>query len=108
LALEAPLLRTRRPPAARRQSAAAGGKTAKLLIVFASAAYEPQALLDGIAEVTGGAPLIGCTTAGEIAATGPTDHGVVVVALGGEGFSARSASAVAVTGQLASRLGEGR
>jgi len=81
-------------------AAAAGGKTAKLLIVFASAAYEPQALLDGIAEVTGGAPLIGCTTAGEIAATGPTDHGVVVVALGGEGFSARSASAVAVTGQL--------
>lgn len=32
--------------------------------------------------------MIGCTTAGEIASSGPTDAGVVVAALGGDGFSA--------------------
>src|SRR6476469_9366854 len=80
--------------------AATGGKTAKLLIAFASHGHAPQALLDAIAEVTHNAPLIGCTTAGEIAASGPTDNGVVIVALGGSGFNVRSASAVAGEGQL--------
>ena len=80
--------------------AATGGKTAKLLIAFASHGHAPQALLDAIAEVTHNAPLIGCTTAGEIAASGPTDNGVVIVALGGSGFNVRSASAVAAEGQL--------
>jgi hypothetical protein len=81
-------------------TAAMGGTDPKLVIVFASDAYTPQSLLDGIAHVTGDAPLIGCSTAGEIAASGPSDRGVVVIALGGDGFSARSASAVATEGKL--------
>jgi hypothetical protein len=80
--------------------AATGGKTAKLLIVFASHGHAPQALIDSIADATGDAPLIGCTTAGEIAATGPSDNGVVIVALGGDGFVVRSAGAEAVDGKL--------
>jgi hypothetical protein len=80
--------------------AATDGKEAKLVIVFSSHSYAPRSLLDGIAQVTGDAPLIGCSTAGEIAASGPSDHGVVVIALGGDGFSARSASAVATEGKL--------
>ena len=81
--------------------AAVGGATdPKLVIVFASHRYAPQSLLDGIGQVTGDAPLIGCSTAGEIAASGPTDHGVVVIALGGRGFSARSASAITTEGKL--------
>ena len=80
--------------------AATDGKTPKLVIVFASHGHAPQALLDAIADATGDAPLIGCTTAGEIATTGPRDNGVVVVALGGDGFTVRSASAVAAEGQL--------
>jgi hypothetical protein len=38
-------------------------------------------------------PLIGCSTAGEITGEGPADAGVVVMALGGEGFAAVTASA---------------
>ena len=90
------------PSAAGRSAAeaATGGEKPKLVIVFTSDAYSPGQLLDGVAEITGDAPLIGCSTAGEIAASGPGDHGVVVVALGGDGFTARSASAVAVEGRL--------
>jgi hypothetical protein len=80
--------------------AATGGRTPKLLIVFASHGHAPQALLDSIADATNNAPLIGCTTAGEIAVSGPSDSGVVIVALGGDGFNVRSASAVAAEGQL--------
>jgi hypothetical protein len=70
--------------------AAAGAITdqsAKLLIAFCSDRYEIQSLVDGINARSGGAPLIGCSTAGEIATAGPGDAGVVVVALGGDGFS---------------------
>ncbi|MDX6643490.1 MAG: hypothetical protein QOD76_1452 [Solirubrobacteraceae bacterium] len=59
----------------------------KLLLVFASEKHDLPALLAGINERSGGAPLIGCSTAGEIATDGPGDAGVVVVALGGEGIS---------------------
>lgn len=60
---------------------------AKLLIVFCSDAYDLVELLAGIGESAAGVPLIGCSTAGEIATGGPGDHGVVVTALGGSGFS---------------------
>ncbi len=45
-------------------------------------------------------PLIGCSTAGEIASDGPGDEGVVVVALGGPGFVARTAVARGVAVRL--------
>ena len=60
---------------------------AKLLIVFATDAYDLPALLAGINERSGGVPLIGSTTAGEIASSGPRDTSVVVTAIGGDGFS---------------------
>ena len=59
----------------------------KLALVFASDAYDIRAVLEGIRGRTGDTPLIGCSTAGEIATTGPGNASVVVVALGGPGFS---------------------
>lgn len=70
---------------------AAGGalerSDAKLLIVFSTDSYDLPALLTGINERSGGVPLIGSSTAGEIATPGPMDKSVVVTAIGGEGFS---------------------
>jgi hypothetical protein len=66
---------------------------AKLLIVFCSDAHDLRELLAGINERSHGTPLIGCSTAGEIATSGPHDSSVVVIALGGEGFVARTAFA---------------
>jgi hypothetical protein len=62
----------------------------KLLIVFCSAAHNLRRLLRQIRERAGQVPLIGCTTAGQIATAGPSDDGVVVTALGGEGFAVRT------------------
>ena len=65
---------------------AAAPGTPKLAVVFASCEYELEQLLAGIREVLGDAPLIGCSTAGEIATTGPGDASVVVAAMGGDGL----------------------
>jgi hypothetical protein len=73
--------------------AAVRGDDVKLLVVFASQSHDLAALLAGIREVGGDAPLIGCSTAGEIAGDGPGDAGVVVTALGGPGFSVATAAA---------------
>jgi hypothetical protein len=72
----------------------------KLLVVFASQAHDLAALLAGIREVCPDAPLIGCSTAGEIAGDGPADSGVVVTALGGEGFSVATAVASGASADL--------
>src|SRR3954449_7039257 len=63
------------------------GDDAKLLVVFCSQSHDLQALVDTLGERSGGVPLIGCSTAGEYAASGPGEAGVVVTALGGPGFS---------------------
>lgn len=76
------------------------GDGAKLLVVFVSQSYDLPELLTGIREAAPGVPLIGCSTAGEIAADGPGDAGVVVTALGGEGFSVATAAATGVSGDL--------
>jgi hypothetical protein len=68
-------------------------RDAKLLIVFCSDSFDLQTLLDGIESVAPGVPLVGCSTAGEIATGGPGDASVVVVALGGEGFSVATEAA---------------
>jgi hypothetical protein len=74
-------------------AAALQGDEAQLLVVFCSHTHDLDALLDAINRRSGGVPLIGCSTAGEISTGGPGDAGVVVTALGGPGFSARTASA---------------
>jgi hypothetical protein len=68
-------------------SGALRGTDARLLIVFASPAQDLAAMLNGVRSVAPGVPVIGCSTAGEIATDGPGDSGVVVTALGGSGFS---------------------
>jgi hypothetical protein len=74
-------------------TAALQGEDGKLVIVFASPSHDLVALLRGVRGHTGSVPLIGCSTAGEIAADGPGDAGVVVAALGGPGFVVRTAMA---------------
>jgi hypothetical protein len=66
---------------------------AKLLVVFCSELHDLPDLLQEIRAEAGDVPLIGCTTAGEIATTGPSDASVVVVALGGDGFAVETAFA---------------
>jgi hypothetical protein len=90
---------------ARAAGAAAADKAlrhadAKLLIVFCSDSYDLDALLEGINQRSGGAPLIGCSSAGQIARDGHGDASVVVTALGGAGFSVSTASASAASERL--------
>ena len=77
-----------------------GRGDAKLLIVFCSAAYDLDQLLAGIASEAPGTPLIGCSTAGEIATAGPSDASVVIVAIGGPGFSVATGAGTDSTGSL--------
>ena len=79
---------------------AIGDRDAKLVIAFCAISYDLEALLCAINDRCGGAPLIGCTTAGEIAADGPSDGGVVVTALGGDGFAVRTAAATGASERL--------
>ena len=75
-------------------TAAAGGRRdVALLVVFFSSAHDPHALLGGVREAAPRVPLIGCSTSGEIAADGPGDAGVVVMAFGGPGFTVRTCAA---------------
>ena len=89
-----------RDAGAQAADAAVAGGDPKLLIVFCSDRYAHDELLGAITERALGAPVIGCSTAGEIATGGPQDASVVVVALGGEGFSI----ATAVAGDAAADL----
>jgi hypothetical protein len=73
---------------------------AQLLIVFCSDRYDLNELLDAIHERSGDVPLIGCSTAGEIATDGPGDASVVITALGGEGFTATTSAAAPVSTRL--------
>jgi hypothetical protein len=73
---------------------------AKLLVVFCSHAQDLEAVVRAIRVRSGGVPLIGCTTAGEIAATGPRQARVVVSALGGDGFAIETAVATEASADL--------
>jgi hypothetical protein len=90
---------------ARKAGVAAAGQALerddpKLVVVFCSDRYDLPQLLRGVNETSGGVPLIGCSTAGEIATAGPRDASVVVMVFGGEGFSATTAAASAASGRL--------
>src|SRR3954454_10323708 len=77
-----------------------GRTDAKLLVVFCSEAYDLPELLRGIRSEGGATPLIGCSTAGEIATPGPTDASLVVVSLGGDCFSVASGIGTDPSGNL--------
>jgi hypothetical protein len=72
---------------------ALGRPDPKLLVVFCSDSYDLDELLRGVNEASGGLPLVGCSTAGEISGSGPGDAGIVVTAIGGEGFSVATGAA---------------
>jgi len=72
----------------------------KLLIVFCSPSHDLPALLRGIRTRAGEVPLIGCTTAGEIATAGPSEASVVVAAVGGDGFAVQTAVATEASRDL--------
>jgi hypothetical protein len=80
-------------PGARAAERALLRPDAKLLIVFCSESHDLTAVVRQIRERSGSVPLIGCSTSGEIATGGPGEAGVVVTALGGDGFSAATAAA---------------
>jgi hypothetical protein len=72
-------------------AAAVAERDASLLMVFASLSYDLPALLAAVRAAAGDGPIIvGGTTLGEISAAGPTSGGLVVVALGGPGFTIRA------------------
>jgi hypothetical protein len=73
---------------------------AKLLIVFSSVSADLPALIGQVRSRSGGVPLIGCTTAGEIAPKGPRDGSIVVTALGGDGFAVGTAAAAGASDDL--------
>jgi hypothetical protein len=66
---------------------------AKLLLAFCSAAQNLPAVVEEIRGRAGDVPLIGCSTAGEIATGGPSEASIVVAAFGGAGFSVATAVA---------------
>jgi hypothetical protein len=79
-------------------AAVEGRSDVRLLVVFASAAHDLEALLGGIDP--GDVPLVGCSTAGEIGSSGPSDAGVVIMALGGDGFAVSTAAATGASARL--------
>lgn len=73
---------------------------ARLTLMFASVSYDLPSLLAEVRHITGDVPLVGATTAGEIGPAGVTHHGVVVVALGGPGFSVGTRAVASISGRL--------
>jgi hypothetical protein len=77
------------------RAALSGRADASLLIVFASGRYDLRPLAAEISDVAAGIPVVGCSSAGELDASGAGRDSVVVLALGGDGltFSATAVSA---------------
>jgi hypothetical protein len=72
----------------------------KLLMVYCLATQDPAGVLAGIRSVAPNVPLIGCSTTAVITPDDPRETpGVVVVGLGGRGFSVATRVAVDVTGR---------
>ncbi len=72
---------------------ALAGAQPKLLIVFSSHVYDLPRLLAGVGKEARDTPVIGCSTAAEIAPAGPATASVVVAAFGGSGFSVSTVAA---------------
>ena len=91
--------RDSRTAAATAARAAIVNPDTKLVLVFAAITHDPAAVLEGIREVAGDVPVLGCTTHGEIGPGGPRDGSVTVAAIGGTGFTVTSAVAQQVSGR---------
>lgn len=62
-----------------------GDSSPDLVFVFSSIRYEHKKLLKGVRDVIKDAPLVGCTTGGEICSEGPQKGSVVLTALKSKG-----------------------
>ncbi len=82
-----------REAGARAARQALRGPDPALFVVFCSALLDPAEVLAGVHEVAGDAPLIGCSGEAVITPDGATQAGVAVIALGGPGFTVRTAYA---------------
>lgn len=71
--------------------AALGAEPHELVLFFCSPRYDLPALARTLTAEFGDAHLVGCTSAGEIGPGGYHEASLTAVALGGEGFTARSA-----------------
>lgn len=71
-----------------------------LLLVFCSPEHRLTELIAEVRAESGDAPLVGSTTAGEITSSGPSEGGVVVMALGGKGFSVATGAATGIGSRL--------
>ena len=81
--------------------AAFEGREPVLALVFCSVGYHVPAMLDEIRSRVGPATVIvGCTTSGQMTTGEASGDGVAVVALGGEGFAARTRVSRDVTARL--------
>lgn len=87
----------RKPRLAGQEAASAAlagleGKAPTLVLVFATAGYDQAALLQGVRDRTGEAPLAGCSGSGVITQEGSDEsgHAVAVLILSGEGVHARA------------------
>jgi hypothetical protein len=89
-----------REPGLRAADEALAHDDAKLLIVFCSVLHDVPDLVHQIHRRSGGVPLVGCTTAGEIATSAPAEASVVVAALGGDGFTIQTAVATGASHDL--------
>jgi hypothetical protein len=89
-----------REPGRRAADDALAGDDAKLVVAFCSPSCDLPSVAHQIRTRSGGVPLIGCTTAGEIAASGRQDRSVVVAALGGPGFMVETAVAPEASNDL--------
>jgi hypothetical protein len=64
---------------------------ADIIWAFGSCHYDQQQLLDGINSVSGGVPLLGCTTDGEICTSGLSSDSLVVMAMASDRISFQTA-----------------
>jgi hypothetical protein len=87
-------------PGARAADEALVHDDGKLLVAFCSQSHDLPAVVQQIRARSGGVPLVGCTTAGEIATSGPREASVVVAALGGDGFVIETAVATGASNDL--------
>lgn len=71
----------------------------ELIIVFASVKYDQEKVLAGIRQISGSAPLIGCSDAGEIITEGSKERGVAVMAIVSDKIDFITASGGAINGQ---------
>ncbi len=63
------------------QAIAQVGADASLILVFSSVAYDQEKILKGVRSVSGKAPLVGCSTGGEITNGGASTKSVAVMGL---------------------------